>query len=51
MNISVRALNLKKDFKDIHHTEIVGVSGSVVDYAVFLNIWESEEYKSLILIN
>ncbi|GGF21300.1 hypothetical protein [Flavobacterium limi] len=47
LDISVRSINLKRKFKDIHHAEIAGVSASGVDYAVLLNVWKTEEYKSL----
>jgi hypothetical protein len=46
-DISIRSINLKEKFKDIHHAEIAGVSASAIDYFVLVNIWETEEYKSL----
>lgn len=47
LDISIRSIDLKGKFKDIHHAEIAGVTASAVDYALLLNIWETEEYKSL----
>jgi hypothetical protein len=42
LDISISSINLKGKFKDIHHAEIAGVSASAVDYAVLLNVWETE---------
>ncbi|PXY47013.1 hypothetical protein [Flavobacterium hydrophilum] len=47
LDISIKSINLKEKFKDSHHAEIAGVSASAVDCMVLLNIWETEEYKSL----
>ncbi|MEL1253709.1 hypothetical protein AAEO57_07980 [Flavobacterium sp. DGU38] len=47
MDISVSSISLKEKFKDIHHVEIVGVSDSGNALFVLLNIWNTEEYKSL----
>ncbi|MDR7212092.1 hypothetical protein [Flavobacterium piscis] len=47
LNISIRSINLKEKFKDIHHVEITGISSFDNEYAALLTIWDTEEYKSL----
>lgn len=46
LDISIRSINLKEKFKDIHHVEIAGISSFNNEYAL-LNIWYTEEYNSL----
>lgn len=47
MEISIRSLDLKEKFKDIHHVEIAEVNAFATNYSLLLNIWKTEEYKSL----
>lgn len=55
LNISIRSINLKEKFKDIHHVEIAGISSVDNQYAVLLNIWHTEEYillyQQIVVIN
>ena len=46
-DISIRSINLKEKFKDIHHVKIARISSFGNKYAALLNIWATEEYKSL----
>lgn len=47
LDISIRSINLKEKFKDIHHVEITGISSFDNEYAALLTIWHTEEYNSL----
>lgn len=47
LEISIRSLDLKEKFKDIHHVEIAEVNAFATNYSLLLNIWKTEEYKSL----
>lgn len=47
LDISIRSINLKEKFKDIHHVEIAGISFFKNEYSAILNIWHTEEYNSL----
>lgn len=48
MDISVSSIALKEKFKDIHHVEIAGVSAFGSSLFVLLNIWITDEYKSIL---
>ena len=47
MDLSITSINLKVKYKDIHHVEIKAISSFDDEYAALLNIWNTEEYKSL----
>lgn len=47
MDISIKEINLKVRYKDIHHAEIAGINSFDDENAVLLNIWHTEEYKSV----
>lgn len=47
MDISITSINLKEKFKDIHHVEITAMSSFDNEHTALLNIWQTEEYKSL----
>lgn len=47
MEISISSISLKEKFKDVHHVEIAAISTFDNNFFVLLNIWETDDYKSL----